>query len=116
MIFCQFCNGIQLHLVLPPGPREYWNELAEERKAVPEHLKWMYEADPFAARQAVDERQVRAAEKREENTSAGNERTDQRSTNPFSTASEVRMATSLREMVEDAIKQVLHRSFIVNHD
>jgi len=68
----------------------------------------MYEADPFAARQTVEERQVRAAEKREENASGSSDRVDQRSTNPFSTATEVRMATSLREMVEDAIKQVLH--------
>ena len=57
---------MQLNRVLPPGPREYWNELAAEHKNAPEHTKWMYDTDPFAARKEVDERQAKAAKKREE--------------------------------------------------
>jgi len=37
----RFCNGLQLNRVLPPGPRDYWIELAAEHKNVPEHMKWM---------------------------------------------------------------------------
>ncbi|KAG6878138.1 hypothetical protein C0993_011852 [Termitomyces sp. T159_Od127] len=40
-----------MQLVLPPGPRQYWNELAEEHKNSPPHLKWKYAEDPFAAQE-----------------------------------------------------------------
>ena len=62
----KFGNGTPLDRVLPPGPRDYWRELAAEHKEAPEHQKWMYEADPFAARRTVDERQEKSAKKREE--------------------------------------------------
>ncbi|KAJ7017484.1 P-loop containing nucleoside triphosphate hydrolase protein [Mycena alexandri] len=55
-----FCNGIQLNRVLPPGPRQYWDILAAEHNNCPEHQKWMYNADPFAARKEVDQRQAQA--------------------------------------------------------
>jgi ATP-dependent RNA helicase DHX57 len=61
----RFSNSIQLHLVLPTGPREYWQQLAEEHKSVPDHLKWQYESDPFAAQDAVKERQKALQEKRD---------------------------------------------------
>ncbi|OSX67177.1 hypothetical protein POSPLADRAFT_1128023 [Postia placenta MAD-698-R-SB12] len=104
----RFCSGIQLNLVLPPGPREYWNELSIEHKNAPEHQKWMYEADPFAARKAVEERQTRAAEKRD----ASAKGTDAPSRNAqtsreFENAPEAKMASSLRELVEDSIKKAI---------
>ncbi|KAL0068598.1 putative ATP-dependent RNA helicase ucp12 [Marasmius tenuissimus] len=104
----RFCNGIQLNRVLPRGPQDYWNELAVEHKNAPEHQKWMYDADPFAARKEVEDRQARAAEKRSGSSSKaeGSSRgTSGGSSNEFSQAPEVRMATSLRESVEDAIKK-----------
>jgi ATP-dependent RNA helicase DHX57 len=67
----------------------------------------MYQADPFAARKEVDERQARAAQKGRE-TSDGNA-VDLRSqpvSNEYSQAPEVKMASGLREMVEDTIKKV----------
>ncbi|TFK41870.1 P-loop containing nucleoside triphosphate hydrolase protein [Crucibulum laeve] len=103
----RFCNGIQLNRVLPAGPRDYWNELAIQHKTVPEHQKWMYSADPFAAQQEVRERQDKAEKKREEAvapSSSSNTRTSNVS-NEFSSAPEVRMASGLRELVEDAIKK-----------
>ncbi|KAL0581083.1 putative ATP-dependent RNA helicase ucp12 [Marasmius crinis-equi] len=75
-----------------------------EHKNAPDHQKWMYEADPFAARKEVEERQARAAEKRAESTSKPGGSSSGPS-NEFSQAPEIRMATSLREQVEDAIKQ-----------
>jgi ATP-dependent RNA helicase DHX57 len=65
-------------------------------------MKWMYEADPFAARQEVNNRQAKAARKHE---STGTN-TSGPATAEFSQVPEVKMATSLRELVEDAIKKV----------
>lgn len=100
----QFCNGMKLNLVLPPGPRDYWNELAAEHKNVPDHQKWEYEADPFTARKGVDERQEKATKRREEK-GKGPDATATTSTE-FSNAPEAKMAGSLRDLVEEAIKKV----------
>jgi ATP-dependent RNA helicase DHX57 len=104
----QFSNGLQLNRVLPPGPREYWNQLANEHKNVPEHQKWEYDSDPFAARKAVDERQAKAAKLKEEQESAlgGGRKREKPVTNEFTKAPEVRMAASLRDRVEAVVKQV----------
>ena len=111
----QFCNGLQLNRVLPAGPRDYWNDLTAEHKAIPDHQKWMYEADPFLAHQEVKKRQVKATEKREEAATSGSSTVDVRKSagsNEFSQSPEVRMATSLRELVEDAIKEASYSLFI----
>lgn len=95
--------------VLPPGPRDYWKELAAEHKQVPEHQKWMYDADPFGAKKMVEERQAKASQRRDESTSGSS---DAKPNHHLSTGSrstdypEVVMASSLRELVEDAIKKV----------
>jgi ATP-dependent RNA helicase DHX57 len=105
--FYQFCNGIQLNRVLPPGPRDYWNELAAEHKTAPEHMKWMYDPDPFAARLLVNERQAKAARKREETSQGPSDPARNTSvSNQFSHVPEVKMASGLRELVDDAIKKV----------
>jgi ATP-dependent RNA helicase DHX57 len=63
----------------------------------------MYEADPFAARKAVSERQEKAAKKKDDASSSKG----QAGTSPeFANAPEARMASSLREIVEDSIKKV----------
>ncbi|KAG1828430.1 P-loop containing nucleoside triphosphate hydrolase protein [Suillus variegatus] len=98
----RFCNGLQLNRVLPPGPRDYWIELAAEHKNVPEHMKWMYDADPFAARKAVDDRQAKAAQNRQE----GNSKTSTMlGSKEFANSPEVRMSTELRDLVEDVVKK-----------
>lgn len=104
----QFCNGIQLNRVIPPGPRDYWNELAAEHKQVPEHQKWMYEADPFAARKAVTERQEKIAKKKTEETS-GRDGGRGGTSSEFANAPEAKMASGLRELVEGSIKKVRSR-------
>ena len=72
----------------------------------------MYEADPFFAQQQVKERQAKAAEKRETSNSSSIDVRKAASSNEFSQSPEVRMATSLRELVEDAIKEASYFSFI----
>ncbi|KAJ7170133.1 P-loop containing nucleoside triphosphate hydrolase protein [Mycena filopes] len=103
----------RLNRVLPPGPRQYWDTLAAEHNNCPEHQKWMYNADPFAARKEVEQRQAQANKKREEPTPAD---ASSRSSEPrrtaaasgeFAQAPEVKMAGALRDLAEDAIKQAL---------
>ncbi|TFK56866.1 P-loop containing nucleoside triphosphate hydrolase protein [Heliocybe sulcata] len=103
----RFCNNIQLNMQLPPGPRDYWNELATEHKTVPDHQKWMYNPDPFAAKKEVEERQAHAVQRREQRSevsSSVGQRGGQVSSE-FANAPEVRMAGSLREQVESCIKK-----------
>ncbi|RDB29375.1 hypothetical protein Hypma_015909 [Hypsizygus marmoreus] len=102
----RFCNGIQLSIVLPPGPRDYWNELAAEHKNSPPHLKWMYEADPFAAQEARAAMKRDAAAAQSTSSSASTQKpTHGQASREFFQAPEVKMASSLRELVEDAIKK-----------
>jgi ATP-dependent RNA helicase DHX57 len=70
-------------------------------------MNWMYDPDPFAARLLVDERRAKAARKREE-TSLGpsNPSRDTSVSSQFSQVPEVKMASGLRELVDDAIKKV----------
>ncbi|KAF4606324.1 hypothetical protein EYR38_000377 [Pleurotus pulmonarius] len=102
----RFCNGIRLQLVLPKGPRDYWNQLASEHAQAPDHQSWMYEADPFAARKTVVERQAKAAIKNEQKATGLQQGTGSPSvqSKEFAKCPEVRMATSLRDVVESCIK------------
>jgi ATP-dependent RNA helicase DHX57 len=111
--FYQFCNGIQLNRVLPPGPRGYWAELAAEHKKAPSHQSWMYDADPFAARKAVAERQEKAAKKREEAQQAAKAPAPESELDPRNDPPEVKLSTELRELVENAIKMVFILSYIM---
>ncbi|KNZ80627.1 Putative DEAH-box ATP-dependent helicase [Termitomyces sp. J132] len=102
----RFCNGTRMHLVLPPGPRQYWNELAEERKNSPPYMKWQYIEDPFAAQQ---EQEKAPAAKRNNDVareaSSSSKPNQSQAFGEFSQAPEVKMAAGLRERVEEAIKQ-----------
>ncbi|KAH9964169.1 P-loop containing nucleoside triphosphate hydrolase protein [Russula dissimulans] len=102
----RFCNGIQLNRVLPPGPRDYWAELAAEHRKVPSHQSWMYDADPFAARKSVAERQEKAAKKKEAQQSATAPASESKP-DPFDDSPEVKLSSELRELVENAIKKAI---------
>ncbi|KAH9178563.1 P-loop containing nucleoside triphosphate hydrolase protein [Lactarius sanguifluus] len=106
----RFCNDIQLNRVLPPGPRDYWAELAVEHKNAPSHQEWMYEADPFAARKSVDDRQEKAAKKKEDIQQASTRPVPQTDPGPFENSPEVKLSTELRELVENAIKTAIANS------
>ncbi|KAK0208634.1 P-loop containing nucleoside triphosphate hydrolase protein [Desarmillaria ectypa] len=100
----RFCNDIQLNRVLPEGPRSYWIQLAAEHKNAPEHLKWMYDTDPFSARKMVEQRQAKAAEKRAEPEAKSDPHGSEASPG-FQNWPEVKMSNELRNQVEDAVKQ-----------
>lgn len=88
-------------------------QLAAEHKNSPEHQAWMYSADPFAAQREVQGRQSKVAAKREaenEGTS-GDAPSKPSGKNEFTQATEVKMASELRELVEDAIKKVCSKLF-----
>ena len=104
--FYQFCNGLQLNRVLPPGPRDYWAELAAEHKEAPSHQSWEYDADPFAARKSVAERQEKAAKKQEAQQST-NAPAPKSRPNLFDDSPEVKLSSELRGLVENAIKMVI---------
>lgn len=65
----------------------------------------MYAADPFAASQEVKERQEKAAQKREAESQSSRSKASS-AYGMYSDSPEVKMATPLREMVEEAIKEV----------
>lgn len=99
----RFSNNLQLHRLLPPGPREYWAQLEEDRKKAPEHLAWQYEPDPFAAQKEVKARQDAALQRRKKKELGPNK---QDMDPAMGRIFEVRMAGSVREMVENVIKEV----------
>jgi len=67
----------------------------------------MYNPDPFVAKKEVEDRQTAAAKKKEEvSTGQGNARSGAPG-GEFTGAIEVKMSSSLRELVEDAIRKVL---------
>ncbi|KAI0295038.1 hypothetical protein BC826DRAFT_302175, partial [Russula brevipes] len=105
----RFCNGIQLNRVLPPGPRDYWAELAAEHKKAPSHHSWMYDADPFAARKSVTERQEKAA-KNKEAKQIVEAPTPESKRDPFDDSPEVKLSSDLRDLVENAIKMAIENS------
>jgi len=74
----------------------------DQHKTISEDKKWMYDADPFEAKK-THEKPMYAAQSFTEATSSAKRDLGQR---PRSDYPEVLMATSLRDLVEDAIKQV----------
>ena len=62
------CSMKNIHMMLPPVYRDLWKKEFQELKAadVKEGRGWMYEADPFAAKQERDQVKAVMAKKREE--------------------------------------------------
>ncbi|KAI9508352.1 P-loop containing nucleoside triphosphate hydrolase protein [Russula earlei] len=102
----RFCNSIQLNRVLPSGPRDYWAELAAEHKNAPSHQSWMYDADPFAARKSVTDRQEKVAKKKEAQQTIEALTSESK----FDDSPEVKLSSDLRELVENAIKKAIANS------
>jgi hypothetical protein len=72
----------------------------------------MYDADPFAARKSVTERQEKAAKKKEAKQIVGAPAPESKR-DPFDDSPEVKLSSDLRELVENAIKMVItFNSFI----
>jgi ATP-dependent RNA helicase DHX57 len=72
----------------------------------------MYDADPFAARKAVADRQERAA-KKEEPQQATRASAPESELDPRKDSLEVKLSTELRELVENAIKMVLILGYVM---
>lgn len=62
------CSMRNIHMMLPPTYRDLWKTAFEDLKSddVKQGKGWMYEADPFAAKQEREEAQALMAKKRDE--------------------------------------------------
>ncbi|BEJ12269.1 hypothetical protein CspHIS471_0207290 [Cutaneotrichosporon sp. HIS471] len=119
----RFCSHLPMAMTLPPTIRPYWSELLAEKGSAPAHREWEWNADPFAAKKEVEERQSKKADKEraveESKAEARGERGSGRSTpaapdgrkhgRAWEEAPEVRMAPALREMVEGVVKKMMKR-------
>lgn len=62
------CSMRNIHMMLPPNYRDLWKNAFQELKSddVKHGKAWMYEADPFAAKQERDQAHTLTAKKRDE--------------------------------------------------
>ena len=62
------CSMRNIHMLMPPVYRDFWKKDFQELKSedIKEGRSWMYEADPFAAKQEREEAQAMMAKKRDE--------------------------------------------------
>ena len=62
------CSMRNIHMMLPPTYRDLWKNAFQDLKSddVKQSKGWMYEADPFAAKQERDQAQTLIAKKRDE--------------------------------------------------
>lgn len=98
-----------MKLMLPPGHRDLWVSLDEEKAAAPKHSQWRWSEDPFAAREAHAQEQKEF----EENRRYARERQKKESIRHaflpagrkirFNTS--LSMSRSLREYVEDVLRE-----------
>ncbi|WVQ98990.1 hypothetical protein IAU59_006122 [Kwoniella sp. CBS 9459] len=124
----RFCSHLPMAMTLPPSIRPYWSTLTAEKAAAPAHRAWEYNADPFAAKKEVEDRQTKKKDKEvavkeaEENGFGGGggsgksgRGTPAKEANKggggreWERAPEVKMASSLREMVEGTVRKMMQQ-------
>jgi ATP-dependent RNA helicase DHX57 len=66
----------------------------------------MYDADPFAAKKALEDRQAAAEAEKERERSQSPAGAPARVAKEYANAPEVRMSSRLREMFEEVVKRV----------
>lgn len=73
------CSMRNIHMMLPPTYRDLWKTAFQDLKSddVKQSKSWMYEADPFAAKQEREEIQTTMAKKRDEREKQKAEEADQ---------------------------------------
>ncbi|KAL6721550.1 putative ATP-dependent RNA helicase ucp12 [Lecanora helva] len=76
------CSMRNIHMMMPPNYRDLWKKDFQDLKNedVKEGRGWMYEADPFAAKQEREEAQAAMAKKRDEREKQKGERAGQPAT------------------------------------
>ncbi|WAQ80830.1 hypothetical protein PtA15_1A168 [Puccinia triticina] len=109
----RFCNNMPLHRVLPPGPKDYWVNLEQEKKTAPTHRDWEFDTDPFQAAVEVKKRQQVREQKHEQSTitQEGGNPGEGKKPLPkcWSLAPEVKMDHTLRDRIEQIIRGLLTR-------
>lgn len=112
------CNMRNIHMMMPPTYKKLWKEEFGEIKAndTREGKGWMYEADPFLAKQeresaAADlakkrsERERMQAKEKDANVDLGLGNADSRSKRIWSQAPKVDMGTRIRRDIEGLLRQ-----------
>ncbi|OXG91457.1 ATP-dependent RNA helicase A [Cryptococcus neoformans A2-102-5] len=112
----RFCSHLPMSMTLPPSIRPYWSELTIEKAAAPAHRAWEYNPDPFAAKKEVTDRQGKRKEKEEKDKEVGSsgetgeaEGAKGSGGRGWDNAPEVKMAASLREMVEGTVRKMMRQ-------
>lgn len=108
-----------MSMTLPPSIRPYWSELTIQKAAAPAHRAWEYNPDPFAAKKEVTDRQGKRKEKEEKDKEVGSsgetgeaEGAKGSGGRGWDNAPEVKMAASLREMVEGTVRKVSNKIYL----
>lgn len=108
-----------MSMTLPPSIRPYWSELAAEKAAAPAHRAWEYNPDPFAAKKEVSDRQEKRKQKEEKDKEVGPSGESAKAKEArgsggrgWDNAPEVKMAASLREMVEGTVRKVSNKIYL----
>lgn len=108
-----------MSMTLPPSIRPYWSELTAEKAAAPAHRSWEYNPDPFAAKKEVADRQEKRKEKEEKDKEVTLSRESKTAKEAkgsggrgWDDAPEVKMAASLREMVEGTVRKVSNKIYL----
>lgn len=104
-LYPQLFSNLSLNRALPPGPREYWQDLVSMKSSSPSTQDWKWSEDPFDAQQ---KRKASAAAallaKQNNSSSSGGTSYSKPLSKAWEEAREVRMAPALRELVEETVK------------
>ncbi|PWN93631.1 P-loop containing nucleoside triphosphate hydrolase protein [Acaromyces ingoldii] len=106
----RLCSTLSLYRVLPSGPREYWQELAQHKQQAPKHLAWLWADDPFevAQKMQAEKEAKREAKAKQAELEAKGEYVNAPGrplSKAWQEAVEVRMASSLRHAVEKTVRE-----------
>ncbi|MBW0487030.1 hypothetical protein O181_026745 [Austropuccinia psidii MF-1] len=108
----RFCNNMPLHLVLPPGPKEFWASLLQDKKSAPAHRSWEFDPDPFQAAIEVKKRQQNRQERINQSEHSSESQVNQNETfkklpHYWSKAPQVKIDLKLRDQIEQIIRKHL---------
>ena len=104
------CSNLNVHMMLPPKYRNLWKNAFQDLKSedVKQGKGWMYEADPFAAKQERDQAQALMAKKRDVREKQEVKEAEQRVNNltkGWVRVPRIEMAKRIRAQVESVVRR-----------
>ncbi|KAJ2804431.1 putative ATP-dependent RNA helicase ucp12 [Coemansia guatemalensis] len=103
-------SNTNMHMMLPPVHRNYWQELEQQRKDSGASAAWKYTADPFSAQTAREQQVQEKTRERERRSQAKEEGRGEDLLSPgqkkrWEELPEVRMSEKSRELVERVVRE-----------